>query len=228
MRSLRAALSRVAGRPARHSAPDPVIAPDPRRRGRRGALALAVVASSGLLAACGEADEATVPAQPESEETLPLQQTADLREAAEAAGCELINAPEEGNGHETREFTPDDYETNPPTSGDHHPEWYDDGIYEPGATDNLGMLVHTLEHGRINVQYKPGTDEETVDQLEALLAESEGYHMLLYENSTGMDYAVAATAWTHAIGCPEMNDKVFDAIRTFRTRYIDKAPEQVP
>src|SRR3712207_7133322 len=35
---------------------------------------------------------------------------------------------------------------------------------------------------------------------EALLAESEGYHMLLYENTTDMDYAVAATAWTKAVG----------------------------
>ena len=188
---------------------------------------MAVVASRGLLAACGS-DEATGPAQPESEVTLPLQQTADLREAAEAAGCELINAPDAGNQHAAREFTGDDYETNPPTSGDHHPEWYDDGIYEPGTTDNVGMLVHTLEHGRINVQYRPGTDEETVTQLEALLAESEGYHMLLHENSTDMEYEVAASAWTRAIGCPEMNDRVFDALRTFRTRYIDKAPEQVP
>ena len=50
------------------------------------------------------------------------------------------------------------------------------------------MLVHTLEHGRIDVQYKPGTPAETVRQLEALLAEqNDGYHMLLFENTTGMD-----------------------------------------
>ncbi len=89
--------------------------------------------------------------------------------------------------------------------------------------------MHPLEHGRIEVQYKQGTDAETVGRLEALLAEQqEGYHMLLFENTTGMDSAVAATAWTHSLTCPEMNDKVFDAIRTFRTRYIDKGPERVP
>ncbi len=187
-----------------------------------------LVAASGVLAACGS-EEASGPAQPESAVELPLQQTADMRQAAKAAGCQLIDSPEAGNAHDpTRKFTAADYKTNPPTSGDHHPEWYDDGVYEPGSTDNLGMLVHTLEHGRINLQYKPGTDEDTVAQLEALVAESEGYHMLLHENTTDMKYAVAASAWTHAVGCPEMNDKVFDAIRTFRTRYIDKAPEQVP
>ena len=227
MGRLREALSRVAG-PRRALAHAPATTPAALRRGRRGAVALTIVAASSLLAACGS-EEAVGPAQPESEVSLPLQQTANLREAVEAAGCELINAENEGNGHDpARQFTADDYQTNPPTSGDHHPEWYEDGIYEPGETDNLGMLVHTLEHGRINVQYKPGTSDEAVAQLEALLAESEGYHMLLFENSTGMKYAVAATAWTKAVGCPEMNEKVFDAIRTFRTRYVDKGPERVP
>ena len=229
MRSIRAALSGGAGRPHRSPSPSGPGATVAARRGARGALVLALVACSGLLAACGGEGEASGPAQPESEVELPLQQTADLREAARAAGCELINEPSSGNGHDpTREFTAADYETNPPTSGDHHPEWYDDGVYEPGTTDNLGMLVHTLEHGRINVQYKPGTDDETVAQLEALVAESEGYHMLLYENTTDMEPAVAATAWEHAVVCSEMNDRVFDAIRTFRTRYIDKGPEAVP
>jgi hypothetical protein len=56
----------------------------------------------------------------------------------------------------------------------------------------------------------------------------EGYHLMLYENTTGMEAAVAATAWTQSLTCPEMNDKVFDAIRTFTQRYIDKGPETVP
>ena len=91
------------------------------------------------------------------------------------------------------------------------------------------MLVHPLEHGRIEVQYKKGTPKADVAKLEALLNEqNEGYHMLLFENTTGMDAQVAATAWTHSLTCPKMNDKVFDAIRTFRSRYIDKGPETVP
>ena len=52
--------------------------------------------------------------------------------------------------------------------------------------------------------------------------------MLLYENTTGMDAAVAATTWGHSLTCPEMNDEVFDAIRTFRSEYIDQGPEDVP
>ena len=162
---------------------------------------------------------------------LPPQETTDMAAAAKAAGCKVTNAEFEGANHEDREFTPADYRTNPPTSGNHTPDWYDDGVYVPDTTPSLGMLVHTLEHGRINIQYKPGTPADTVAQLEALVASeemNEGYHLLLYENTTGMDAAVAATAWTHSLTCPRMNDRVFDAIRTFRARYIDKGPETVP
>jgi hypothetical protein len=160
--------------------------------------------------------------------TLPEPQTADLTEAAKAAGCKLLNAKDEGANHENRDFTIKDYGTNPPTSGNHFPEPAEDGIYDPGNTAPLGQTVHSLEHGRINVQYKAGTSEGTVKQLEALYAENGGYHLLLYENTTNMPFAVAATAWLHQLGCPTMNDKVFDALRTFRDRYIDKGPEKVP
>jgi hypothetical protein len=160
---------------------------------------------------------------------IPAQKESDLKKAASAAGCKLVDAENEGAGHEEKDFKPADYKQNPPTSGAHFPTWYEDGVYGPGDTPELGRLVHTLEHGRINVQYKPGTPKRTVDQLETLLNESDGgYHMLLYQNTTKMPFAVAATAWDHQLGCNTMNDKVFDAIRAFRTEYIDKGPEVVP
>jgi hypothetical protein len=160
---------------------------------------------------------------------LPPQETSDMAAAAKAAGCTLSNPAYEGASHEDKQFKPSDYKTNPPTSGNHTPDWYEDGIYAAGDTPDLGKTVHPLEHGRIEVQYAPGTPKETVTQLEALLnEEQEGYHMLLFQNETGMKAKIAATAWTHSLTCPEMNDKVFDAIRTFRARYIDKGPERVP
>jgi Protein of unknown function (DUF3105) len=177
----------------------------------------------------GDGGDAASRPEAASNVTLPEQKIGDLQEAARAAGCRLRSPEIEGATHETRTFTADDYKTNPPTSGNHFPEWYEDGVYEPGNVPELGKLVHTLEHGRINVQYKPGTPAETVEQLEAVLAEqSDGYHMLLYENTTGMDAQVAATMWGQSLTCPEMNDKVFDAIRTFRNEYIDTGPEDVP
>ena len=197
-------------------------------------LAVAAVAAVAVAIAVGfGGDDGSGPQTPDSEQVaaakLPEQRTTDMAEAAKAAGCTLANPAFEGANHEEKNFTAADYKTNPPTSGNHFPDWYDDGVYVPGTTPNLGMLVHTLEHGRIDIQYKKGTPASTVSRLEALVADmNEGYHLLLYENTTNMDAQVAATAWTHSLTCPQMNEKVFDAIRTFRQRYIDKGPETVP
>jgi len=189
-----------------------------------GAVAVAVLGLSG-----GGSGEPAQPSDAAATVELPQQATSDLQAAAETAGCEVTSPEIEGATHETREFVPSDFQTNPPTSGNHKPDWYEDGIYAPGGTPDLGMLVHTLEHGRIDVQYKPGTSQADVARLESLLAESEqGYHMLLFENTTGMDAAVAATAWGQSATCPTMNDDVFDVLRTFRSSYIDKGPEAVP
>jgi hypothetical protein len=199
-----------------------------------GVLAIALVAGVVVFALAGlgdggggEGKAASPPKDPTVK--LPEQQTSDLNAAAKTAGCVLQHPPIEGRNHENKQFKPSDYKTNPPTSGNHFPQWYDDGIYLPGDVPNLGMLVHTLEHGRIDVQYAPGTPKATVSGLESLLAEQQdGYHMLLFQNTTGMKYQVAATAWGQLLGCKTMNDKVYDALRTFRERYIDKGPEQVP
>ena len=195
------------------------------------AVAVVVVLLTGAVGSdsgSGEGESSQPSAA--SNVSIPQQETGDMQAAAKAAGCKLANPEIEGAQHEDRTFTAQDYKTNPPTSGNHYPPpAADDGVYEPGNSAPLGELVHSLEHGRINIQYKPGTSSETIAQLEALTAEmSDGYHLLLYENTTNMDAAVAATAWGHSLTCPEMNDQVFDAIRTFRTEYIDKGPEDVP
>ena len=193
------------------------------------AIAVAVVLLTGAIGGGDDGGSSGEEPQAASNVSLPEQQIGDMDEAAKAAGCKLANPPIEGNTHETKDFEASDYKTNPPTSGNHNPDWYQDGVYVPGSTPKLGMLVHPLEHGRIEVQYKPGTPKETVEKLEALLSEqNDGYHMMLFQNTTGMSAQVAATAWGHSLTCPQMDDKVFDAIRTFRAEYIDKGPENVP
>ena len=167
---------------------------------------------------------------PASAAAIPAQKEADPEKAAALAKCTYEpKLPNEGSGHEEKEFKASDYKQNPPTSGNHFPQWYEDGIYAPGDTPELGKLVHTLEHGRIDIQYKPGTPAATVAQLETLYNEMDGgHHLLLFENTTGMKAAVAATAWDASLNCATMNPQVFDAIRAFRTEHIDKGPEVVP
>ena len=157
---------------------------------------------------------------------IPKAQEANLDTAAKAAGCVLLNPPIEGSSHVQVKVV---YKTNPPSSGNHNPVPALDGIYTPGNEPTTEHLVHALEHGRINYQYAPGTSAHQISQLETLTNEQlngrAGYKTLLYRNDTKMPYAVAATAWGHILGCKTFNDKVFDALRDFRIKYVDKGPE---
>jgi len=160
---------------------------------------------------------------------LPARQITNLDEAASKAGCTVKSPPIEGRGHTTDTVT---YKTNPPTSGEHNPEPAQDGVYDPGNTPSPEHYVHSLEHGRIELQYKKGSPQKTIDTLVAIFNEpvsgSPGYHALVFENNTGMTAAVAATAWGQMITCPELNDAAIDALRDFRERYTDKGPEFIP
>jgi hypothetical protein len=178
------------------------------------AIAVAVLASGG-----GD-DSSSSGATEKAQNTLPPppQKIRNLEQAAKAARCDLKNPPIEGRNHV---LGPVKYGTNPPTSGNHYPIPTPDGVYmkEPQPTH----FVHTLEHGRIEIQYSPSLSKKRIRQLGGLFNE-DPHILLLFPNPT-MPYDVAVTAWGHLAGCKKMTDASFDVIRTFRDRYIDRAPE---
>lgn len=145
-----------------------------------------------------------------------------LRAAAAAAACSLSHFPSEGRVHT---FAHVHYRTNPPTSGPHNPIPAPDGLYS--AAPLAEHYVHTLEHGRIELQYHPGAPAAVRDALRRVYDEST-HHMLLFPNNTGMPFEVAATAWKHRLGCGRFDAKVPAALSAFRDAYRDRAPEQVP
>jgi Protein of unknown function (DUF3105) len=158
---------------------------------------------------------------------------AQLRTAARAAGCVYRAFPSEGREHVTEERTEADYKTNPPTSGPHNPTPAPDGLYAPGNEPRIANWVHTLEHGRVLFQYRPGTDQQTVTQLENLFNEDvegsgDAYHSVLMRNNSKMPFQVAAVSWQHYMGCREFTPQAINALRKFRQGRIDKAPEIVP
>ena len=108
-----------------------------------------------------------------------------------------------------------------------------DGIYVAGNEPGIGNWVHTLEHGRIEFQYRPGVNKSVVTALESLFNEDvkgsgSGYHTLLMRNNTKMPFQVVAVAWRHYMACATFTPKSIDALRTFREALVDKAPELVP
>jgi hypothetical protein len=193
-----------------------------------GAVIAAIVSSSGggdgNSEAAGKNDIAAV--------SIPAREITDLDEAAKAAGCTWKQYASEGSTHIPDTQTFNGYKTNPPTSGTHRVTPAQEGIYEPGNSPAQNNLVHMLEHGRIAFQYAPGTPKRRIGQLETLVEEKvkgvPGYHTALLENNSKMKAAVAASAWTRNITCPEFNDKVFDALRAFREKFVDKGREMVP
>lgn len=156
---------------------------------------------------------------------VPAAKITDLTAAARAAGCQLKTFPDFGNNHTTSTVK---YETNPPTSGSHYPVPAEDGAYAPGTVPKVTQTVHALEHGRVEFQWSPGLSRQRIGQLKSIFDETDGYHQLLFQNATGMPYQVAATAWTHLLGCSRITSATFDALRAFRKRYSDKGPEVVP
>jgi hypothetical protein len=154
---------------------------------------------------------------------VPDQKLTDLGPAARAAKCTVTNAESEGNRHTT---DPVQYRSRPPHSGDHNPQPAEDGAYHSDPP-SLESLVHALEHGRIIIWFKPTVPEKLKGDLKVLFDE-DPYHVLLVPDQSEMEFEVAATAWTHVLGCPKADDGVFDAIRAFKERFRDRGPEFVP
>ena len=214
---------------------------DKRRRAVQlgGAVAVVIAVIAGAVIASttrgGSADttDAADAADPNPDPVpLPRAQREDLAAAVKAAGCTLGQFADEGQEH-VAETTVPTYKTNPPTSGDHFQVAAEDGQYSPGSPPPTGNWVHSLEHGRVLLQYRPGTPPRRIGQLRTLFDEPygggpAGYHTLLLENTTQMPFAVAAVTWTRYVGCDRFTDRTFDALRAFRERFVDQAPEQVP
>ena len=146
--------------------------------------------------------------------------------AAKEAGCELqLDLEDEGSTHITKESEIPDYGTNPPTSGNHNPQQLADGAYS--EMPEPWYFVHSLEHGRIEIQYSPDLPEEDQLALKGVFDEAPD-GMLMFPNDE-MPYEVAVTAWTQLMACDKYEGAAtLDAIRDFRDTYIGLGPEPLP
>jgi len=170
--------------------------------------------------------------QPDCREGTPPPpiQFADLAISAQKAGCDVkLNLPDEGNTH-VPDSTPVHYRTVPPTSGNHNPVPISDGAYVTPVTSdtskhpNIRNEVHAMEHGRIEIHYKPSLPENEQLALKGVF-DADPPGMLLYPDPD-MPYDVAVTAWTNEVVCPTYNPVILDVIRNFRDTYRGNGPEQ--
>jgi hypothetical protein len=156
----------------------------------------------------------------------------NLAAAAKRAGCELrLTLLDEGAQHIAKGADTPDYKTNPPTSGPHVQPPYQqaDGAYAemPAEID----IVHSLEHGRLEIQYSPDLPGKDQLALKGLYDTMYGA-TLLFPNDR-MPFEVAATTWTNLLACPTYEGAAtLDAIRAFGKetwgKYGGEAAEAFP
>lgn len=164
---------------------------------------------------------------------IPAVTNVELAAAAEEGGCELqLDLESDGNEHFTNLEREVKASTNPPASGDHY------AANEPGSgalatgpylnTPPLSRAVHSLEHGRIAIEYSPDLPEEQQLQLKGIYDANE-VGTILFPNPD-LDDDVAVAAWTQLLTCKDFDGSVeqLDAIRNFRNDFIDRGPERIP
>ena len=202
--------------------------------GAGGALVLAAVVAVVivLVSGGGGGAEATSELLPGGGKA-PAAQVTDLKTSAKAAGCELTSFPASSRDHTEKLSDKVKYKSNPPTAGKHYFDPAADGAYSEAPPDV--RLVHTQEHGRVVIWFKPSLPKADRADLKALFDE-DSYQMVLVPRAK-MPYAVAATAWGssptplgtgYVMGCKRLTPKIFDALRTFRDEHRGKGPEPVP
>lgn len=177
------------------------------------ALFIALSACSG-----GGADVASGPAIP----TV-------IASASPSAGCEAVyRFPAEGRKHVARGTTVD-YNTQPPTSGNHFQIWGATGVYAQTVPDEL--LVHNLEHGQVVFWYTPGrVSKEILDGLVALVKRHKTFSLLVPRPADKFvpAAALAFTAWQTMQRCPTPTADAVGAASVFLNQHIQKGPEKIP
>jgi len=83
-----------------------------------------------------------------------------------------------------------------------------------------------MEHGRVEIHYKPSLPADQQLALKGVFDE-EPDGMLLFPDPD-MPYDVAVTSWTNEAVCPTYDPLVLDVTRNFRDTLIGNGPEQVP
>jgi hypothetical protein len=92
-----------------------------------------------------------------------------------------------------------------------------DGSYIGRATPTVDATTHSLLHGRVLIQYRPGLPEQEVRALDQLV-EDDPDRVIGFANQTDMAAPVAATAYLSLLTCPRVTATTLRAIRAFRDR----------
>ncbi|MBV8086540.1 MAG: DUF3105 domain-containing protein [Chloroflexi bacterium] len=119
------------------------------------------------------------------------------------------------------------YAQTPPNHGDHYPTPMPWGAYDTALPE--GRFVHNLEHGGIDVLYRPDAPADLVNQLNALVnslpKEKFGEVKLVVTPYAKATHTINLVAWDWE---EDLDAYDFNAIKAFYDAHVDKGPEQIP
>jgi Protein of unknown function (DUF3105) len=171
-----------------------------------GVAVVALLALVGLIVFMGRED---APA-----ENRPVAAAA-LEAGRQAAGSEGVRTfAEAGRDHIAAGEQPDNWTSNPPTSGDHLANWAQPGIYD--SEQDMRAMVHSLEHGYVLILHR-GIPKDELDQLERFVEDRDGSKLILAPYSGLEQNGVALVAWRNL----ELLDRVnMDVVQAFVNDYM--------
>ena len=150
-----------------------------------GVAALALLALLALIWFEGRSDQPQASNQSVSPAALEAGRT-----AAGSKGVQTF--PEAGRDHISPSEQPDNWNSNPPTSGDHLATPLAPGVYN--SEQDMRAMVHNMEHGYVVMVYK-GIPDDQVAQLREFVEAREGSKLVLSPWSGLEDNGVALVAW---------------------------------
>jgi hypothetical protein len=150
--------------------------------------------------------------QGRDEEKVSPGELAAARQEAGSSGVKQF--PEAGRTHIEPNQQPSNWNSVPPTSGDHLASPISGGVYDSEQDERA--IVHNLEHGYVVIQYR-GIPEDQVNQLREFVRDRSGSKLVLAPWSGLERDGVALTAWRNLETLERVNLTV---IRAFVDDYM--------
>ena len=140
-----------------------------------------------------------------------------LRASLEREGCAADNRSDAGRTHVPQAG----YTVDPPAGGDHDPVPAPAGFYDTGDVPTDGHLVHSLEHGYVDIWYGNGLSTDQVNSLKSF-ADQDKVLVISYPNLPA-GKSVAMTTWGRLQSCDKVDT---DEIQAYIDQYkLKTAPE---
>jgi hypothetical protein len=133
----------------------------------------------------------------------------------QAAGSEGVKTfPVAGRDHIDPNQQPDNWNSNPPTSGDHLENPLPPGVYD--GEQDMRALVHNEEHGYVVILYK-GIPADQVEQLRQFVEARNGSKLVLAPYSGLEANGVALATWQNLELLQRVN---MDVVQAFVNDYM--------